>query len=49
MTSRGEHCVTGALGPMAVAAAGDQFTAHIEGLGTVTTTFASTATEGAAA
>ncbi|MEU6621643.1 2-keto-4-pentenoate hydratase [Streptomyces litmocidini] len=45
----GDIVLTGALGPMAVAAEGDEFTAHIEGLGTVTTTFASTATEGPAA
>ncbi|MFJ2263483.1 2-keto-4-pentenoate hydratase [Streptomyces sp. NPDC087844] len=41
----GDIVLTGALGPMAVAAEGDKFTAHIEGLGTVTTSFA----EGAAA
>ncbi|MER6773365.1 2-keto-4-pentenoate hydratase [Streptomyces bacillaris] len=45
----GDTVLTGALGPMAVAAEGDAFTAHIEGLGTVTTSFASAATEGAAA
>ncbi len=45
----GDIVLTGALGPMAVAARGDEFTARIEGLGTVTTTFASAAAEGAAA
>ncbi|MDQ1035391.1 2-keto-4-pentenoate hydratase [Streptomyces sp. V3I8] len=41
----GDIVLTGALGPMVVAAEGDEFTARIEGLGTVTTSFA----EGAAA
>ncbi|MFB6551102.1 2-keto-4-pentenoate hydratase [Streptomyces sp. NPDC056405] len=45
----GDIVLTGALGPMAVAAEGDEFTARIEGLGTVTTMFASAATEGAGA
>ncbi len=40
---------TGALGPMAVAAEDEEFTAHIEGLGTVGTAFAADATEGAGA
>lgn len=42
----GDLVLTGALGPMAVAAPGDEFTADIAGLGTVATTFASPATEG---
>ena len=45
----GDVLLTGSLGPMAVATEGDAFTAHIEGLGTVTTAFASAATEGAGA
>ncbi|MER6161497.1 2-keto-4-pentenoate hydratase [Streptomyces sp. NPDC001868] len=45
----GDIVLTGALGPMAVATEGDEFTAHIEGLGTVTTTFASAPTQGAGA
>ncbi|MBM4792683.1 2-keto-4-pentenoate hydratase [Streptomyces sioyaensis] len=45
----GDIVLTGALGPMAVAAEGDEFTAHIEGLGTVTTAFAAPATEGTGA
>ncbi|MFI8351792.1 2-keto-4-pentenoate hydratase [Streptomyces cyaneofuscatus] len=45
----GDTVLTGALGPMTVAAEGDEFTAHIEGLGTVGTSFASAATEGATA
>lgn len=43
----GDIVLTGALGPMAVAAEGDVFTAHIEGLGTVGTAFALSAAEGA--
>jgi 2-keto-4-pentenoate hydratase len=42
----GDIVLTGALGPMAVAAEGDEFTARIEGLGTVGVAFA---TEGAGA
>ncbi|RXS87870.1 2-keto-4-pentenoate hydratase [Streptomyces sp. TM32] len=45
----GDVVLTGALGPMAVAAEGDEFTAHIEGLGTVTTAFDAPATEGTGA
>ncbi|MER8015155.1 fumarylacetoacetate hydrolase family protein [Streptomyces griseoluteus] len=45
----GDIVLTGSLGPMAVAAEADEFTAHIEGLGTVTTTFAPAVTEGAGA
>ncbi|MEU3225643.1 2-keto-4-pentenoate hydratase [Streptomyces sp. NPDC006976] len=45
----GDLVLTGALGPMAVAAEGDEFTAHIEGLGTVSTAFASATTQGARA
>ncbi|MFE1768004.1 2-keto-4-pentenoate hydratase [Streptomyces angustmyceticus] len=45
----GDIVLTGALGPMAVAAAGDEFTARIEGLGTVTTAFAASAAEGTGA
>ncbi|WP_326597484.1 fumarylacetoacetate hydrolase family protein [Streptomyces brevispora] len=37
----GDVVLTGALGPMAVATEGDEFSAHIEGLGTVSTVFAS--------
>ncbi|MFF2615260.1 2-keto-4-pentenoate hydratase [Kitasatospora sp. NPDC058046] len=45
----GDLVLTGALGPMAAAAAGDEFTAVIEGLGTVTTAFAPATEEGALA
>ncbi|MGW9397622.1 2-keto-4-pentenoate hydratase [Streptomyces sp. NPDC055642] len=45
----GDIVLTGALGPMAVAAEGDAFSAHIEGLGTVETVFASATAEGAGA
>lgn len=37
----GDIVLTGALGPMAVAVEGDEFTASVEGLGTVSTAFAS--------
>ncbi|MFJ5264871.1 2-keto-4-pentenoate hydratase [Streptomyces sp. NPDC088387] len=42
----GDVILTGALGPMAVATEGDSFTAHIEGLGTVSTAFTTPDTEG---
>ncbi|MEV0784149.1 fumarylacetoacetate hydrolase family protein [Streptomyces sp. NPDC050423] len=45
----GDVVLTGALGPMAVATEGDEFSAHIEGLGTVSTVFASATAEGAEA
>ncbi|WP_432172653.1 2-keto-4-pentenoate hydratase [Streptomyces sp. Tue6028] len=41
----GDILLTGALGPMAVATAGDEFTARIEGLGTVSTSFATGAAD----
>ncbi|MFF0224192.1 fumarylacetoacetate hydrolase family protein [Streptomyces sp. NPDC004629] len=45
----GDIVLTGALGPMAVAAEGDEFSAHIEGLGTVGVAFAGSAEEGTGA
>ncbi|MFA3877838.1 2-keto-4-pentenoate hydratase [Streptomyces sp. MMCC 100] len=45
----GDVVLTGALGPMATAAEGDAFSAHIEGLGTVGAVFASATAEGAQA
>ncbi|GAA4510594.1 2-keto-4-pentenoate hydratase [Actinoallomurus oryzae] len=45
----GDVVLTGALGPMAVAAEGDEFTGRIEGLGTVTAAFAASTTEGTGA
>ncbi|MFE2296687.1 2-keto-4-pentenoate hydratase [Streptomyces sp. NPDC059445] len=45
----GDIVLTGALGPMAVAAEGDTFTARIDGLGAVGTVFASSAAQGAPA
>ncbi|MEU3100230.1 2-keto-4-pentenoate hydratase [Streptomyces griseoflavus] len=45
----GDVVLTGALGPMAVAAEGDEFSAHIEGLGTVGAVFGQATAEGAGA
>lgn len=45
----GDIVLTGALGPMAVAAEGDEFTARIDGLGMVTTSFTPSVTEGTGA
>ncbi|MEU8625184.1 2-keto-4-pentenoate hydratase [Streptomyces sp. NPDC048669] len=45
----GDIVLTGALGPMAVATEGDEFTARIEGLGTVSAAFAPSTAQGAGA
>ncbi|MGW0457314.1 2-keto-4-pentenoate hydratase [Streptomyces tendae] len=45
----GDIVLTGALGPMALAAEGDAFAAYIQGLGIVTTVFASAAGQGVSA